>query len=102
MKLKYENLKGGIAKLIYRSMYKSNYGFSNSEPIVITNRTNTTNKRALAIAVQEKKKDSEARNYCIVTFEAPVSRKDSQLNMKALNIAHNESHPLTNTSTRTK
>lgn len=87
MKRDYEKLKAGIAKMVYRSMYKSNYKPSSSEVKIISSRINTANKRALVIAVKDKSRDVGAGQCCVVTFETPISNKDSKLNMKALKLA---------------
>lgn len=102
MKREFENLKSAIAKMLYRSMYKSNYGPSSEVVEVISARTNAANKRALAISLKDKLSDIGTERYCVVTCQNIVSKADSRINMKALDLALSESKPPTNASTRTK
>ncbi len=102
MKREYEKVKSAIAEIIYRIMYRTNYQPLSEEVKVISTSINEANKRALAIALKEKSKDFGLGKYCVVTFENTVSAEDSRLNIKALNLAHNEEKPLTIASTRTK
>ncbi len=87
MRRKYEKIKAELARTIYRQMYRDNYDTLSSEIDIVSDRINKINQRALSVAVRDEKKGCELRNYCIVTFDSPVRKSDSLLNIKALKLS---------------
>lgn len=87
MKQEYAEIKSILARIIYRNMYGANYEPASSEAQLISDHVNEINKRALSIAVKDKNEEISLGQYCLVTFESPVRKADSQLNKKALKIS---------------
>lgn len=87
MKQEYGKIKAELIKMVYRSMYRSNYSSISEGLDAVTNSTSNKNKRALAIALSDKHTDM-AIGSCVVSFKAPISKQDSNLNKRALELAH--------------
>jgi len=87
MKREYAALKTDLARMIYKNMYRDNYAPTENDTEVVAGHVSAANKRALAIAVKDKINVMGEHGFCIVTFESPISKKDSQLNMKALRLS---------------
>jgi len=83
----YKDIKAKLAQVIYYQMYRKNYEILESETQDISIRVNKLNRLALAIANEEIINTRIMQNDCCeVTFEPPVSKFDSQLNVKALQL----------------